>query len=75
MVTFELPGLEKGQIFHLFFKGLGAIGANGDLRRRRNNFRGRLYGIHENISKLSKKSLFENAKMRPDFRAAQNDYV
>ena len=68
------PDPEKDR-FLLGFKGLGAIGANGDFRRRRNDFRGRLYGNYENISEVSKKSPFENAKTRPDFRAAQNDCV
>ena len=40
-----------------------------------NDFRGRFYENHENISEIPKKSLFGNAKMRPDFRAAQNGCV
>ena len=55
-VTFEresdggAPGTRKWTNISFVFKGLGAIGANGDFRRRRNDFRGRFYGNHDNNS-------------------------
>ena len=72
---FRAPGTRKWTNISLVFKGLRAIGANGDFRRRRNDFRGRFYGKYENVSGISKKTLFENAKTRPDFRAAWNHLV
>ena len=59
---FWAPGTRKWTNISLVFKGLGAIGANGDFRRRRNNFRGRLYENHEITSGIPKKIFFENAK-------------
>ena len=78
-VTFErksdfwAPGTRKRTNFLLVFKRLGAIGANGDFRRRENGFRVRFYENRENGLRLSKKSIFENAQTRPVSRPTQND--
>ena len=74
-MTFELPGLEKGPTFHLFLKGWEPSARTVTFDDEENDFRARFYENQENIPEVSKKSLFGNAKMRPDFRAAQNDCV
>ena len=72
-IDFGAPGTRKWTNISFVFKGLGAIGANGDFRRRKNNFRARFYENHENISRFSNKFIFVNAKTRPESRPTQND--